>query len=391
MCAGSSRQTDSSDQELANLFAVRHLFADNLMVMRFLFATLLFAAIPASGFAQTFVDVSAAAAEFGPGSQRSLTEQLLHTPGGMNRNEGVLPLWSTPDGRVLALVALGNNSATPILPQAPQIGSAVDWQLVDVTSFITAGMSLRISDNASAYASFGHGILLTPLYATTPSPGCGQPGAFGIGNPCANDSTLGHTGTLQVGTDLTAGNVDIDLNYGLSWLRLNDQSTGQGQRPTWDLFTNLGNETLPTLVIPGIELANVQSSGFNAEGRWNLDDNRSIDLGAALNRIQFEMPGTPLLPSLNQAALSLGLHRGDFSGVVVGRVVGPGDRLNGNNQRWSALDLGISWRSPWRGVFSVGAQNIWSSGNLPALTDPTSHEVDANQARVPYVQYHQDL
>ena len=354
--------------------------------MRLLFATLLFAVMPALGLAQTSVDV--AATGFGPESQRSLTEQLLHVPTSLARSEGLLPLWSTPDGRVLALVALGSNNATPILPQSPQIGSAVDWQLVDVTSFVTAGVSLRISDTASAYASFGHGIVLTPMYATAPSPACGQPGAFGIGNLCANESTLGRTGTLHLGTDLTAGNVDLDLNYGLSWLRLNDQSTSQ--RPTWDLFTNLGNETLPTLVIPGIELANVQSSGFNAEGRWNLDGNRSVDLGAALSRIQFEMPGAPLLPSLNQAALSLGLHRGDFSGVIVGRVLGPSDRINGN-QRWSALDLGISWRSPWRGVFSLGAQNIWSSGNLPALTDPTSHEVDANQARVPYVQYHQDL
>ena len=355
--------------------------------MRLPFATLLLAAMPALGIAQTSVDVGANSG-FEQGSQRTLTEQLLHAGSSLNRSEGLLPLWSTPDGRVLALVALGSNNATPILPQSPQIGSAVDWQLVDVTSFVTGGMSLRISDNASAYASFGHGIVLTPLYVATPSPACGQAGTFGVDNLCANGPARGRTGTLHLGTGLTAGSVDLDLNYGLSWLRLNDQSPSQ--RPTWDLFSNLGNETLPTLVIPGIEYANVQSSGFNAEGRWHLDNNRSIDLGAALNRIQFEMPGTPLLPSLNQAALSLGLHRGDFSGVIVGRVLGPTDPLNGS-QHWSTLDLGISWRSPWRGVFSVGAQNIWSSGSLPALTDPTAHEVDANQARVPYVQYHQDL
>jgi hypothetical protein len=376
------------DQELANRFAVLHLLIRNQMLMRLLFATLLLAALPALGLAQTSVDFSGANAEFGHGSPRTLTEQLLQARSGLSRNEGLLPLWSTPDGRLLALVALGGNSVTPILPQSPQIGSAVDWQLVDVTSFVTGGVSLRINGSASAYASFGQGIVLTPLYGATPSPACGQPGAFGIGNLCTNDAAFGRTGTLHLGTDLTAGSVDLDLNYGLSWLRMNDQS--MGQRPTWDLFTNLGNETLPTLVIPGIEFANVQSSGFNAEGRWHLDSNRSIDLGAALSRIQFEMPGTPLLPSLNQAALSLGLHRGDFSGVIVGRVLGPADPVNGN-QHWSALDLGISWRSPWRGVFSVGAQNIWSSGNLPALTDPTAHEVDANQARVPYVQYHQDL
>src|SRR5450631_4161475 len=119
------------------------------MPMRLLFATLLLAAMPALGFAQTSVDVSGAIAEFGQGSQRTLTEQLLHARSGQSHNEGLLPLWSTPDGRVLALVALGGNSVTPTLPQSPQIGSAVDWQLVDVTSFVTGGVSLRISENAS--------------------------------------------------------------------------------------------------------------------------------------------------------------------------------------------------------------------------------------------------
>jgi hypothetical protein len=42
-------------------------------------------------------------------------------------------------------------------------------------------------------------------------------------------------------------------------------------------------------------------------------------------------------------------------------------------------------------MFSVGAQNLWSSGSLPYLNDPATRELDANQARVPYVQYHQDL
>ena len=356
--------------------------------MRLLSAIALFATMPALGFAQTPVDISASNSAFGQGSQHTLTEQLLHTRSAPGHNEGVLPLWSTPDGRILALVALGGNSISPTLPLSPQIGSAVDWQLVDVTSFVTGGVSVRLNGNANAYASFGHGIVLTPLYATAPSAACGQPTAFGISSLCANPSLLGHSGTLRLGTDMNAGDLDLDVNYGLSWLRWNDQPANQ--HPTWDLFANLGNEALPTLVIPGIELANVQNSGFNAQGRWHLDNSQSIDLGAALSRIQFDMPGTPLLPSLNQAALSLGLNRGDFSGVIVGRVLGAADPVNGN-EHWRSLDLGISWRSPWRGVFSVGAQNIWSSGNLPALTDPTAHEVDANQARVPYVQYHQDL
>ncbi|MGA9335761.1 MAG: hypothetical protein WBV39_15880, partial [Rudaea sp.] len=92
---------------------------------------------------------------------------------------------------------------------------------------------------------------------------------------------------------------------------------------------------------------------------------------------------------LDQAALSFGVHSGDFSGVIVGRMLGSSDPL-ASSQHWSSLDLGVSWRAPWRGIFSVGAQNRWSSGTPPLLANPT-HETDPSQTRVPYVQYHQDL
>ena len=53
---------------------------------------------------------------------------------------------------------------------------------------------------------------------------------------------------------------------------------------------------------------------------------------------------------------------------------------------WTALDLGVSWRTPWRGEISVGAQNLWS-----APLDAAPRDVDPSQARTPYIQYRQDL
>ena len=53
-------------------------------------------------------------------------------------------------------------------------------------------------------------------------------------------------------------------------------------------------------------------------------------------------------------------------------------------KRWTTLDLGVSWRTPWAGVLSVGAQNI--------LSAPVNSPRDADgQARTPYIQYRQDL
>jgi hypothetical protein len=298
------------------------------------------------------------------------------------------PLWGTSDGRILAMVAFNSHSA-PTLPQAPQIGSATDWQLVDITNFVNGGLSLRLNNNVNAYANFGRGIVLAPLNSAAISLGCDSTFAFTLDALCPRPSALGSRGDLRIGTDVSAGNFDFDLNYGLAWLRADGQARVDGSLPNADLFATLGSPLLPTLVIPNLQIAGIVSSGIGAEGRWHWDDSQSLDFGAALSRLQFDLPGNPLAPVFNQAALSFGVHHGDFSGVIIGRVLGPTDPLL-SGQHWSTVDLGISWRAPWRGVFSVGAQNLWSFGTPPLLNEP-AHEVDPSQARVPYVQYHQDL
>jgi len=349
--------------------------------MRLLLATLLLMLLPSLGSGQSAALPVPELAQ-PTDARQSPIDWWIGTRDAASSDEGVsaaLPLWSTPDGRVLAIVALAGSHGAPALPQSPQVGSAVDWRLVDVTNFVSGGLSYTLSNNATAYAKFGRGIILAPMFA----PEC----ASGI-DACALQPA-GSSGATAIGTMLHGDEMDLDVSYGLSWLRLSDQP-GMPHQPV-DLFTGIGGGAVPTLLIPGFTLANVQSSTIAAQTRWRLDGTQSIDLGAALSRIQYELPGMPLPPVWNQAALTLGLHRGDFSGLIVGRVLGPTDAISGG-QHWSSIDLGISWRAPWRGVFSVGAQNVWSSGYVPNLTDPgAAREADPSQARVPYVQYHQDL
>ncbi len=353
--------------------------------MRKLFALLLIVSMPVAGFAQSL------APAISPPASPLFLDQILGVHGAPFAAPGAheVPLWSTSDGRILAAVAFDSGSY-PTLPQSPRIGAATEWRLVDVTNLFSGGLLMRLGDNAFGHVDLARSSLL-PF--TSASIGlCGGPESSAY---CGTPQTLAHSASLRVGaTWLANAYLDLDLSYGLSWLRHDSSSLPlERQSTAYATLPGLSDTALPTLIIPGAELANVQNSSISALGRLHLSGTQAFDLGASLSRIQLSVPGAAPLTSLNQAAVSLGVEYGSFSGMLTGRMLGPSEpyAASATNPRWTGLDVGISWRTPWRGMFSVGAQNLWSSGSVPTLSPPAAREIDPNQARVPYVQYHQDL
>ena len=350
--------------------------------MRRLAAILMLLLTPAFAAAQTAAD----------GTQPPLLDQLLRHQASAPEtlsNLQATPLWGTPDGRILAIVASVDN-AVPAKPQWPQVSSAADFKFVDVTNFASSGLLWNLGRDASAYAMFGRGSVLGPSMPSMALACSPLLSSVAVDASCGERFTIARSGTMQFGTDWTIlDNLDLDLSYGMGWFR-HDATPGPSRQPI-DLFGAIGNPQFPTLLIPGLDLSNVQNSEISALGRWRFDGPSSVDLGASLGRMQLYSPlGNTPLTSLNQAAVTFGMRYGSFSGNVTGHLLGPADAFNANS-RWTGLDIGISWRTPWQGWLSVGTQNLWSSGTVPNLADPGVREVDANQARTPYVQYHQDL
>jgi hypothetical protein len=360
--------------------------------MRKLLALLAVVLTPFAGVAQTLAPVQPLIPVSSAGAQPLLLEQLLNRSALLgSADTSSVPLWSTPDGRILAVVAANDgNAAYPTLPKSPQLGMATEWRLVDVTNMVSGGLLMRLNDNAAAHVSLGQTSVLAPAY--TPNLFCSPAdGSVACGN---GSNVVARGGELRLGTTVNASdNFDLDLSYDLSWLRRNETAANAQTNAGYDSLLGMGSSALPALVIPGLDLANVQNSSINALGRLRLNDSQALDLGASLGRIQLSIPGTAPLTSLNQAAVSFGVEYGAFSGVLTGRMLGPVDSIgaNANSTHWSGLDVGLSWRTPWRSMFSIGTKNLLSSGNLPLLNPPAAHEIDPNQARVPYVQYHQDL
>lgn len=81
--------------------------------------------------------------------------------------------------------------------------------------------------------------------------------------------------------------------------------------------------------------------------------------------------------------LNLGGGIGSFGVNVIGEVVDTPGR-----DRWGSLGLGLSWRTPWSGQLTVGADNLVTRGKNPFA--PASAEGE-DEGAVPYVRYEQDL
>ena len=85
----------------------------------------------------------------------------------------------------------------------------------------------------------------------------------------------------------------------------------------------------------------------------------------------------------NTRSLSIGGGFGSFGANVVGRVV----NVPGESNVWKGLGLGLTWRTPWSGQLSVGADNVVTRGKNPFSVSGQKDD----EGTVPYVRYQQDL
>jgi hypothetical protein len=303
--------------------------------MRRLFALLLISLMPLAAAGQSV------------GDDNAMAERLLAQPPDQvaEVEPGLLvPLWRGADGRLLVLRADRRTGAEALRKNAP-----LALHVVDASSVMTTGLEYGLGPRLQAHAEVSE-------------------------HSWAN-SNLRVLGS-EVGATFDTGRYSVGVSVGAT-------------------STPNNNAVLPRVLpgaAPGVDgLSSFDSSAqLKAHGRLALGSKSGIDLGASVGRIHL-LPGNLLgVNTLDQKVLSFGVDHGPLSGVLVGRTMQPQAGIPGGlnaDRRWNSIDLGVTWRLPWRGSLSVGAQNLWSSGT-PANT-PVGPEPD--QSRTPYVQYHQDL
>ena len=143
-----------------------------------------------------------------------------------------------------------------------------------------------------------------------------------------------------------------------------------------------GRDALPGWLAPGAQ-ANITDLTVFAQKNLRREGFVSIAGTVAKARL---VPASEAAPDLadrwSSKSLSVGGGYGAFGASVVGHVVDTPGR-----PAFGGLGLGLTWRTPWSGQLTVGAENVVTRGKNPFSA---SGEGDA-EGTVPYVRYQQDL
>lgn len=151
------------------------------------------------------------------------------------------------------------------------------------------------------------------------------------------------------------------------------------------LSIGTGRDVLPAWLSPNSKTSKVDQNTLTVYGQKNIGREATVSIGGTLARARLipagDVPG--LADRWSSKSFTVGADLGNFGANIVGRVIDTPNQAG----RWEGLDVGLTWRTPWSGQLSVGAENVVTRGKNPF--SPGNAEKD--EGTVPYVRYEQDL
>lgn len=169
-------------------------------------------------------------------------------------------------------------------------------------------------------------------------------------------------------------------------------SLGYSESPAiWVLPGSIGPADAGAAPLTGVPLAPLASVAdqpaqtLSMGGELSLSEQSRLGVALAMSRL----PRLENSPDIGRVQFSVAY--GDFSADMATQMIRQG--IETVSPWWAGMDLGVSWRTPWSGIISVGARNLFTSGDPPQFGN--SPVVGPNEAdafsRTPYVRYEQDF
>ncbi|QDH69292.1 XOO1806 family protein [Marilutibacter alkalisoli] len=152
------------------------------------------------------------------------------------------------------------------------------------------------------------------------------------------------------------------------------------------LLVGEGRDTLPGWMSPNSRNSRFDENTLTVYGQKNIGREATVSIGGTWARARL-IPADDLPAGFSDrwdtTSLTIGAEVGNFGANIVGRVV---DTPNQPGQ-WEALGVGLTWRTPWSGQLTVGAENVVTRGKNPFAPDSATKD----EGTIPYVRYEQDL
>lgn len=254
------------------------------------------------------------------------------------RDKAVLPVWNQSSGKVEALLLLE--------PAGNKGSRSFDDGALDAAFGIGAGSSLGVfCDRKTGLAS-----------------------ALGnLANNCMLASFEDRAGTHARGT--AAFRAGDHARIGLS------AGSGSGSLPVWLVRGSQGAG------------ATVDVNDLTVFAQHNIGREGMVSIAGTVAKATLMTPAEATHLGIGDAwtshSLTIGGGYGPFGASVVGHVVEtPGQ------PKWEGLGLGLTWRTPWSGQLTVGADNLVTKGRNPFAPSLNGRE---DEGTVPYIRYEQDL
>ena len=151
--------------------------------------------------------------------------------------------------------------------------------------------------------------------------------------------------------------------------------SGRANLPAW--LTPNGNRT---------SSGDVDINDLTIFAQKNIGREGTVSIAGTMAKAQLipigEAPAA-LADHWSSKSLTVGGGYGNFGASVVGHVVNaPG------KAQWEGIGVGLTWRTPWSGQLTVGADNLVTRGKNPF--SPSS-DTRQDEGAIPYVRYEQDL
>jgi hypothetical protein len=153
------------------------------------------------------------------------------------------------------------------------------------------------------------------------------------------------------------------------------------------LTAGKGKAKLPAWLTPNTGRAsNININDLTVFAQKNIGREGTVSIAGTLAKAQLIPSGdipAGLADNWDSKTLSIGGAYGAFGASIIGQVVStPGQ------QQWEGLGIGLTWRTPWSGQLTIGADNLVTRGKNPF--SPSS-DAKQDEGAIPYVRYEQDL